>query len=214
MIGCQFCSPTNIHKSDLPYCDGLKVQGCYECNSTLIIYLMSDASHITITTYMLRCMIKNIFFPFGDHPWVILNHPCWPYGVIQNGRWDFRNLVALRVLTHWGQVTHICVGNLTIIGSDNGLSPGRRQAIIFTNAGILLTGPLGTNFSEILIGIHKFSFTKMYLKISSAKWRPFSLGLNVLRYDKWLYQLFYMWCNPCSDFDGALVRQALKLDHG
>ena len=33
-------------------------------------------------------------------------------------------------LTHWGRVTHICVGNLTIIGSDNGLSPGRRQAII------------------------------------------------------------------------------------
>ena len=31
---------------------------------------------------------------------------------------------------HWGQVTHICVGNLTIIGPDNGLSPCRRQAII------------------------------------------------------------------------------------
>ena len=50
-------------------------------------------------------------------------------------------------LTHWGWVTHICLGNLTIIGSDNGLSPGRRQAIIWTNAGILLIGPLGTNFS-------------------------------------------------------------------
>ena len=54
-------------------------------------------------------------------------------------------------LTHWGQVTHICVDNLTIIGSDNGLSPDRRQAIIWTNAGILLIGPLGTNLSEILI---------------------------------------------------------------
>ena len=48
-------------------------------------------------------------------------------------------------------MTHICVGNLTIIGSDNGLSPGRRQAIIWTNAGILLIG--GTNVSEILIKI-------------------------------------------------------------
>ena len=56
-------------------------------------------------------------------------------------------------LTHWGRVTHICVGNLTIIGSDNGLSPGRRQAIIWTNAGILLIGPLRANFSEILIEI-------------------------------------------------------------
>ena len=54
-------------------------------------------------------------------------------------------------LTHWGRVTHICVSNLAIIGSDNGLSPGRRQAIIWTNAGILSIGPFGTNFSEILI---------------------------------------------------------------
>ena len=77
---------------------------------------------------------------------------------------------------------HICVGKLTIIGSDNGMLPGRRQAIIWTNAGILLIEPLGTNFGEILIGIKIFSFKKMSLKMSSAKWRPFSLGLNVLRY--------------------------------
>ena len=51
--------------------------------------------------------------------------------------------LAVNVLTHWGRVTHICIDNLTIIGSDNGLSPGRRQAIIWTNAGILLIGPLG-----------------------------------------------------------------------
>ena len=66
------------------------------------------------------------------------------------------------------------------IGSDNGLSPGRRQAIIWTNAGILLIRTLGTNFSEILGEIHSFSFSKMPLKMSSAKWRPFCLGLNVL----------------------------------
>ena len=84
-------------------------------------------------------------------------------------------------LTHWGRVTHICVSKLTIIGSDNGLLPGRRQAIIWTNAGILLIGPLGTNFSEISIRIQTFSFKKMHLKMSSAKWRPFRLGLNVLR---------------------------------
>ena len=43
---------------------------------------------------------------------------------------------------------HVCVSKLTNIGSDNGLSPGRRQAIIWTKAGILLIGPLGMNFSE------------------------------------------------------------------
>ena len=77
-------------------------------------------------------------------------------------------------------MTHICVGKLTIIGSDNGLSPDRRQAIIWTNAGILLIGPLGTNFSEISSEIHTFSFKKKRLNKSSAKWRPFYLGLNVL----------------------------------
>ena len=84
------------------------------------------------------------------------------------------------LLTHWGRVTHICVSNLTIIGSDNGSSPCRRQAIIWTNAGILLIGPLGTNYSEIFIEIHTFSFKKMHLKMSSGKWLPFCLGLNML----------------------------------
>ena len=83
-------------------------------------------------------------------------------------------------LTQWGRVTHICVGNLTTVGSDNGLSPGRRQAIIWTNDGMLLNGPLWTNFSEILIEIPTFSFKKMRLKVSSAKMRPSRLGLNVL----------------------------------
>ena len=85
-------------------------------------------------------------------------------------------------LTHWGRVTHICVGKLSNIGSDNGLSPGRRQAIIWTNACILLIRPLGTNFSEILVEILAFSFMKMRFKVSSAKWRPFCLGLNLLTY--------------------------------
>ena len=56
-------------------------------------------------------------------------------------------------LTHWGRVTHICASELTTIGSDKGLLPHRRQAIIWTNAGILLIRPLETNFSEILIEI-------------------------------------------------------------
>ena len=50
-------------------------------------------------------------------------------------------------LAHWDQVTHICVSTLNITGSDNGLSPGQRQVIIWINAGILSIGPLGTNLS-------------------------------------------------------------------
>ena len=86
----------------------------------------------------------------------------------------------LNVLTHWGRVTHICVSKLTIIGSDSGLPPYRPQAIIWTDAGILLIRTTGTNFSEILGEIHSFSFKKMHLKMSSAKGRLFSLGLNEL----------------------------------
>ena len=81
---------------------------------------------------------------------------------------------------HWGWVTHICVSKQTIIGSDNGLSPGRRQAIISTNDGILSIRHLGTNVSEILIKIHTFSFKKIHLKMSSGKLRPFCLGLDEL----------------------------------
>ena len=88
--------------------------------------------------------------------------------------------LAVRMLTHWGRVTHICVGKPAIIASDNGLSPDRCQAIIWTNAGKLLIAPLGTDFSEVLTGIQTFSFKKMYLEMSSVKWRPFCLGLSVL----------------------------------
>ena len=84
------------------------------------------------------------------------------------------------LLTHCGLVMHICVGKLTIIGSDNGLSPGWRQTIFWTSAGILLIGPMGTNFSEMLIGIQTFSCKKRHLKISSGKWWPFCLSLNLL----------------------------------
>ena len=77
-------------------------------------------------------------------------------------------------------MTHICVSKLTIIGSDNGLSPGQRQATIWTNAGILLIGHLRKHLSEILIEIRTFPLKKMHLRISSGKWRPFSLDPNVL----------------------------------
>ena len=90
------------------------------------------------------------------------------------------DVIMIYSLTHWGLATHICVSKLIIIGSDNGLSPSRSQAIIWTNAGILLIRPLGTKLTEILIEIHIFSFNKMHLKMPSAKWRPFCLGLNVL----------------------------------
>ena len=94
-------------------------------------------------------------------------------------------ICSVSPLTHWGRGTHICVSNLNTIGSDNGLSLGRRQGIIWTNGGQFLIGPLGTNF--ILSEIHTFSFKNMHLKLSSGKYRPSRLGLNLL-----IHILFYV----------------------
>ena len=76
---------------------------------------------------------------------------------------------------------HIYVSRLDIIGPDNGLSPGHRQAIIWTNAEILPIWHLGTNFSEMLIKVYTFSFKKMHVTMLSAKRWPFCLGLSVLK---------------------------------
>ena len=94
-------------------------------------------------------------------------------------------------LTHKGRGTHICVSKLTIIGSDNGLSPGRRRAIIWTNAGILLIRIEGTTFSEILSESHPFSFKKMHFKMSCVKLWSFCLGLNILTH--WMFTLFVVY---------------------
>ena len=100
--------------------------------------------------------------------WPIVNSG-WSNGLVLS---DTKPLPQA-MLTLWGRAMHICVSKLTIIASDNGLSPGRRQAIICNNAGILSIGLLEINFSEILIEILTFSFKKMHLKVLSAKWRPF-----------------------------------------
>ena len=69
---------------------------------------------------------------------------------IVNNLYAWIDSIKSHLFTHWGWMTHICISNHSVIGSDNGLSPDRRQAIIWTNAEILLTEPLVTNFSKIL----------------------------------------------------------------
>ena len=89
----------------------------------------------------------------------------WKSLILCAASWNFH----CSFLIHWGRMTHICVSKIIIIGSDNGLSPSRRQAIIWTNTGKLLILTLGTNFSEIVSKIRVFSFRKMHLKMSSTK---------------------------------------------
>ena len=101
--------------------------------------------------------LKNLYFYDLISPW---NHSLVTWS-------------TQMALTHWGRVRHICVSKLTIIGSDNGLSPGRCQAIICTSAGILSVGPLGTNFSEILhrnlyIFIQENTFENVVCQVQSG----------------------------------------------
>ena len=110
----------------------------------------------------------------------------------------------------------MCVSKFTIIGSENDLSPVRPPAIIWTNAGILLIGPLGPNFSEILIEIHKFSFKKMHLKTLLDKWQPFCLGLNELNVlmedkDPFILPSVSGWCIDDLATQGASVSADLLL---
>ena len=123
---------------------------------------------------------------FANSFWETLNQHLIPllnkYALVKMLRVKIRVTQKISTGTHltdWGRVTHIFVSKLTIIGLENGLPPGWRQAIIWTNAGIVLIGPLGTNFSEILIEIYTLSFKKIHLKMSSAKWQAFCPGLSV-----------------------------------
>ena len=79
-----------------------------------------------------------------------------------------------------------------MIDSDNGFSPGRRQAIICTNAGILLIGPLGTNFSEMLIKLYVFSLKKMQLKFG------------------WDYGQILPYLQNCSTFPDTVLYQYFR----
>ena len=155
--------------------------------------LYRDGAHITFIMTSWQGHTFHISFDgeYGHKGPVMQWFPCfyWTWISFWTNNWvasEMRRLntqtspTAWDILTHWDRATHICVSKVTIIGSDNGLSPGRRQASIWTNDGILLIGALGTNFSEILIEIQTFSFWKNRLKVSSAKWQPFCLGLNEL----------------------------------
>ena len=121
-------------------------------------------------------------------------------------------------LTQWGRTTHICVSKLTIIISENGLSPGRRQVIIWANNGILLIRTWGTNFSDILnrnsyIFIQDNSFENVVWNMAAICSRPQYVNrIFIVEIDKtfsWQMRLFLynvcilftkrQLCAKCSD---------------
>ena len=125
----------------------------------------------------------------------------WSLSIITNRTCDRSKYIVCKKLiqyysTYWGRATHICVSKQIIIGSDNGVSPGRRQAIIRTNAGISLIWTMGTNFSEILsefIHFHSRKYIwKCCLEIGVILSRPQcvkTIGLNNL----WWCSIHHIW---------------------
>ena len=134
--------------------------------------------------------------------------------LIENGTWlkeqlfflnfSYTTRCALRMswyslnpthLTHWGRVTHISSLKWVIIGW--------RQAIIWTNAGILLNGPLGTNFSEILIknsniSIQEIAFENVICKMAPILFQPELVHVGLI------YNQNNFWC-LCFHFSYACV---------
>ena len=142
---------------------------CWTDVGLISVPLALRQAHVSPTVTAFPGFLPSDTFPLN---------PCHATAMATVHSKNYAHSLCLLWLTHWGWVTHIFVCILTIIGSDNGLLPGQRQVIIWTNAGILLIALQGTNFSEILIKIQIFSFKKMHLMMSSAKWRPFCFGLT------------------------------------
>ena len=129
---------------------------------------------LTICADFAGCCCKNSSWNYRSKP------SCLPQHGTTGHPLTWKNHVEIS-LTHWGPVTHICVGKLITIGSENGLAPSRHQAIIWTNAGLLSIGTLPTYFCEILIKIQQLSLKKMHLKMSSAKPRLCCLSPKILK---------------------------------
>ena len=111
------------------------------------------------------------------------------------------NVGFSHILNHWGRVTHICTDNQTINGSDNGLSPGRRQAIIWTNAGILFIGPLAareTKSSSTFTATNSSSNMICLLQLQDTiqmKSNYTRIDCNLDTYSKIVHVIHYFaWC--------------------
>ena len=114
-----------------------------QCSALMKCYfkgVQNDATLAPIQSVLSAPGSLLLTYSTENTAWIRNHARCFVWNTITYTCRDFNGS-----LTHWGRVTHICVGKLTIIGSDNGLSPGRRQAIIWTNTGVLLIGPLETN---------------------------------------------------------------------
>ena len=126
---------------------------------------------------------KRYFLCLNHSPWTTQGSTSW----WRHQMGTFRKISNLTE-AEWHTYAPV---KYSIIVLYHGLSPVRCQAIICNNAGILSIGPQGTNFGEILVEIPTFSFKKMQLEMSSARWRPFRLGLGVLKCGLYTHAVYF-----------------------
>ena len=128
---------------------------------------------LVIILKFITCLVNFTYVQIAQSIQCGVIIPCIYHCVIPHS-----TVIKRSILTHWGRLTHICASKLTIIGSYNGLSPDRLQAIIWTKAGMLLIGPLGKNSGEIIIEIYTFShiqenaFENVVWKMATILSRP------------------------------------------
>ena len=99
----------------------------------------------------------------------------------------YATVMCLTGLTHCGRVPHICVSKLTIAWT----APSH----YLNHCRNIVNWTLRNRLQKISIDIQIFSFKKIHFKMSSGKWRPSCLGLNVL------IQTFT--CDGCSGYKWA-----------
>ena len=133
--------------------------------------------------FLNECRLIAWIFPISLYSLILnlyhMKHLCFCFDFIIYS-WNCISWLAAQCVLYFNSFRpYICVGNLTTIGSGNGLSPGRYQAIIWTNTGTFLIGRLETNFSQILIEITTVSFLKNAFENIVCKMTTiFFLGLN------------------------------------
>ena len=153
---------------------------CFECRCRL------GLQH----PYLVITVPADVLAPLGAMPsaYTLMTAQFYVTHVLY-GIYLARDDLELPLLTHWGRLTYICVSNLTIIGSDNGLShwstPSQYQNQF--NVGILLIPLLGANLSKTLIEIQIFWFKKciwkcrlrngVYFVLASMCWPHDVMGL-------------------------------------
>ena len=133
-------------------------------------------------------------------------------------KWSLDHLNLFHAKCHYNIVVDWCIYtpvNYANIGSHKGLLPVSCKAITWTNDGLLLIGPLGTNICDICLDIQIVSLKKMHLKMSFAKHWPFCLGSNVFKswyvtsWHKFIKQLIFTGLTTTYHILSSLVQNQI-----